>query len=200
MAYQTSSGNYFTVPRNYNVANLSIAFWVYRTGSGTAAGLWEDSGSVYQWLISFSGSGGGTVAFYTTTSQVTAPIGTPITANTWIHFCITRDGSASKIFVNGAENRSVAFTGTLASRTASFGIGARQAGSDAFGGYLAEFATWTRALSAAEIASLADGFKASRIPTPDIYFPLVREKIDVRNKYTLTTVGSPSVQAHTRIY
>jgi hypothetical protein len=198
MAYQTSSGNYFTVPRNYNVADLSIAFWVYRTGSGSPAGCWE--GSDLQWLVNLGANGGIEVAFYVTNSQVFGGTGTPITANTWIHFCITRDGTASKIYVNGAENRSSGFTGTLASRTASFGIGARQAGGNPFAGYLAEFATWTRALTAAEVASLGDGFKASRIPKPDIYIPLVRETIDVANAYAITTTGSPTVQPHPRVY
>jgi hypothetical protein len=202
MAYGTSSSNYFTYTRNYNVPAFTVSIWAYPNAvnvNQTMCGLWEDAGLVYQWLLAIN-----------TTAKVVGAVNdgsfrvptaaTNISASAWTHVALVYNSSNTLLYLNGVQDASASGGSGLTSRTAATGIGARQAGSEAFGGNLAEFATWTRALSAAEIASLADGFKPSRIPAPDIYYPLVREKIDVRNKYTLTTVGSPTVQPHPRIY
>jgi hypothetical protein len=203
MAYQTSSGNYFTFTRNYNIGELTASIWIYPTSSlsqVTPCGLWEDAGTFQQWIIARNANKTLTLAVfigatvYAVTSTGTAE------ENTWTHVALVKRSSALDCYLNGAADGTTSASGSLISRTAATGIGARQAGNQPFPGNVAEFATWTRALSGAEVASLADGFKPSRIPNPDIYYPLVREKIDVRNNYTLTTVGSPAVQPHPRIY
>lgn len=202
MAYGTSSGNYFRYTRNYNVAAFTASIWVDPNAvniNQTICGLWEDSGTVHQWLLAINTSAKVVGAAYDGNFRV-ATAATSISASAWTHVALVYNSSNILVYLNGVQDASASGGSSLTSRTAETGIGARQAGNDPFGGNLAEFATWTRALSAAEIASLADGFKPSRIPTPDIYYPLVREKIDVRNKYTLTTVGSPSVATHTRVY
>ena len=203
MAYQTSSGNYFTYTRNYNISEFTAAIWIYPTSAvdGTPCGLWEDAGTTLQWLIGRGSDAKMIVAVHVNTSAVTVASSTGTTAlNTWSHVGLVKTSSGIQCYINGAIDGTAAISGAMISRTAATGIGARQLGNLPFLGNLAEFATWTRALSSAQMASLADGFKPSRIPNPDIYYPLVREKIDVRNKYTLTTVGSPSVATHTRVY
>jgi hypothetical protein len=202
MAYETSSGNYFTYTRNYNISEFTAAIWIYPTSAVdmTPCGLWEDAGTTQQWLIQRNSNGALTIAVWSG-SSLYFKVSTGTTAlNTWSHVAIIKTSSTIDCYINGTLDSTTSAPGTMISRTAATGIGARQAGSSPFVGKLGEFATWTRALSASEMASLADGFKPSRIPTPDIYYPLVREKIDVRNKYTLTTVGSPSVATHTRVY
>ncbi len=203
MSYQTSSGNYFTFTRNYNISEFTAAIWIYPTSAvnAVACGLWEAAGNTYQWTIERPSSGTITIAVHVNTSAVTVASSTGTTAlDTWSHVGLVKTSSGIQCYINGGIDGTAAISGSMISRTAATGIGARQLGNAPFLGNLAEFATWTRALSSAEMASLADGFKPSRIPTPDIYYPLVREKIDVRNKYTLTTVGSPSVATHTRVY
>lgn len=203
MAYQTSTGNYFTYTRNYNISEFTAAIWIYPTSAvdGTPCGLWEDAGTTLQWLIGRGSNAKMIVAVHVNTSAVTVASSTGTTAlNTWSHVGLVKTSSGIQCYINGAIDGTASISGQMIPRTAATGIGARQLGNVPFLGNLAEFATWTRALSSAEMASLADGFKPSRIPTPDIYYPLVREKIDVRNKYTLTTVGSPTVQPHPRVY
>lgn len=203
MAYQTSTGNYFTYTRNYNISEFTAAIWIYPTSAvdGTPCGLWENTGTTLQWLIARGSDAKMAVAVHVNTSAVTIASSTGTTSlNTWSHVGLVKTSSGIQCYINGAIDGTAAISGSMISRTAATGIGARQLGNLPFLGNLAEFATWTRALSSAEMASLADGFKPSRIPTPDIYYPLVREKIDVRNKYTLTTVGSPTVQPHPRVY
>jgi hypothetical protein len=202
MAYGTSSGNYFRYTRNYNVPAFTASIWAYPNSVAseqTLCGLWEDAGLTYQWLLAINNSSKLLAAAYDGSFRI-ATATTNMTASVWTHVALVYSSSNILLYENGVQAASSTGGSTLSSRTAATGIGARQAGNGPLSGNLAEFATWTRALSAAEIASLADGFKPSRIPTPDIYYPLVREKIDVRNNYTLTTVGSPTVQPHPRIY
>ncbi len=203
MAYGTfSSANYFTYTRNYNVSALTVSIWAYPTSFAaeqTLSGLWGDAIASRQWLIGISSASKMIGAVHDTSTRVA--IATANTsANAWMHAAIVFNGSTLVVYQNGSQVASVATGGTLQSSTDATGIGARQGSEVPCVGNLAEFATWTRALSLAEIQSLADGFKPARIPTPDIYYPLVREKIDVRNKYTLTTVGSPAVTSHPRVY
>jgi hypothetical protein len=203
MAYGTfSTSNFFKYTRNYNVSALTVSIWAYPTSftaEQTLCGLWGDPVASRQWLIGISNTSKMIGAVHDSSTRVA--IATANTsANAWMHAAIVFNGSTLVVYQNGSQVASVATGGTLQSSTDATGIGARQGSEVPCVGNLAEFATWTRALSLAEIQSLADGFKPSRIPTPDIYYPLVREKIDVRNNYTLTTVGSPAVTSHPRIY
>jgi hypothetical protein len=83
-------------------------------------------------------------------------------------------------------------------------IGARFAGSygATFDGFLAECAIWNVALTAAEVASLAKGFKPSRIRPQSLIFysPMVRNIQDVRRGVALTNTNSATVAAHPRVY
>ncbi len=204
MAYQTSSGNYFNYTRNYNVSALTVSIWIYPTSLGSVevspCGLWEDSGLIYQWLISINASSKllAAVSSGPTNFPVFATAST--VANAWTHAAFVYGSSNIKLYQDGSEVASGVAPATMVSRTQATGIGARHGGSRPFPGYVAEFATWTSALSAGEVASLAKGFKASRINKPDIYIPFIREKIDVANAYAITTTGSPTVQPHPRVY
>lgn len=206
MAYGTSSGNYFTVARNYNGATaLSASIWIYYSSQieTTLAGCWEDAGTVQQWLISKDSSDILTVAVFDGSYRVAT--GGSISRNTWQHIGFVYNSSAATVrsYINGAFSTSVAVGsgGSLTNRgSAASGIGARQAGNKPFAGNLAEFATWTAALTDAEMASLGDGFVPSNIRKPDIYIPFIRDKSDIANKYAITTIGSPTVENHPRVY
>jgi hypothetical protein len=203
MAYGTfSTSNFFKYTRNYNVSALTVSIWAYPTSFAaeqTLCGLWGEAVSARQWIIAINTSSKILGAIHDTSTRVA--IATANTsANAWMHAAIVFNGSNLRVYQNGSEV-AVSATGlNLQSSTGETGIGSRQGTELPFSGDLAEFATWTRALSVAEIQSLADGFKPSRIPKPEIYYPLVREKIDVRSNYTLTTVGSPAVTSHPRVY
>jgi hypothetical protein len=206
MAYGISSGNYFQYTRDYNVSALTVSIWAYATstsGSPAICGLWSIAGTTNldQWLISLNGSARLLCAVVDSGNyRIAEEASGSFSTNTWTHVAIVKNSSNLLVYKNGSQVASATSTTALTSRAAATGLGSRTGGGSPWPGYIAEFATWTRALSVDEIASLADGFKPSRFPTPDIYYPLVRDQIDVRNKYTLTATGSPTVQAHPRVY
>lgn len=69
-------------------------------------------------------------------------------------------------------------------------------------GLLSEVAIWSAVLTAAEIVSLAKGFKPSRIRPQSLVFyaPLVRAVRDVKNNLALTVTGTSYAAAHPRVY
>ncbi len=202
MAYGTfSASNYFSVARNYNILEFSASLWIYPGATGTTRsifGMWQDLNAYFQWLIYMDSTN--KVEFISRDSTNRNVSGVTVSANTWAHVALVKTSTNMYGYVNGTRYGPAATTTALASHPSSFGIGARQNGTQPFNGSVAEAATWTRSLSDAEVASLADGFKASRIPTPDIYIPLVRDTTDIRNSYTVTKNGSPSVENHPRVY
>jgi hypothetical protein len=66
----------------------------------------------------------------------------------------------------------------------------------------AEAAIWSVALSDAEIASLAKGFKPYRIRPQSLVFyaPLIRELIDVKGALAITNNNTATVERHPRVY
>ena len=198
-----AGGNYYTVAKSYSGASaFSAAAWIYYTATGntTIAGLWEGAGNQLQWLLSKNTSNQTIVAIYDYDYRVVT--GGSLSTSAWNHIALTfsaTDGLRS--FINGSEVGNVgAYSANLASRTDSFGVGARQAGNEQWSGQIAEFATWTTRLAASQVASLAKGFSPAKVLKPDCYIPLVRDVADIANKYAITTVGSPTVENHPRIY
>jgi hypothetical protein len=203
MARGTSTGNYYTVAKTYSGATaFSVSMWIYYSTDAdqTMAGLWEDSGGVQQWLLAKNSSNqlGGII--FDNSARVA--VGGTITKNAWQHVAFTFASSdLVRAFINGSQVATSAVGGGgLATRTASFGVGARQAGNGAFAGSVAEMAIWTSRLTAAQIDSLSKGFSPPKVLKPDFYAPIIREMIDVTNKYAVTTVGTPTAESHPRIY
>ena len=71
-----------------------------------------------------------------------------------------------------------------------------------FTGSLAEVGIWNAALTADEVASLADGMTCNKIRPQSLVFyaPLVRDLIDVKGGLTITNNNSATVAAHPRVY
>lgn len=82
---------------------------------------------------------------------------------------------------------------------AKIGAGAASEYTD---GQICDAAVWDAALTAAEIASLAKGFKANRIRPQSLkfYAPLIRSSVDLARGISVTEAGSPTVAAHPRVY
>ena len=127
-------------------------------------------------------------------------------ADAWHHVLVTYDSSSTTndpaIYIDGVaqtvtENSTPA--GTVVDNTSGYVIGNR--GNDSartWDGYLAEFATWDRILSAEEIAALANGisplFMRSQLLS---YVPIIREVVDFR-QINPTVTGTTTVD-HPRI-
>jgi hypothetical protein len=111
-----------------------------------------------------------------------------VTASTWTHVVITFDGSSAANLPSFYTNAVLASTlggnvrsGTLATGANPLVIGNRAAADRALDGRLAEFARWSRILSAGEVAALAKGFTPAHfLRGLTCYVPMVRSPMDVR--------------------
>lgn len=137
----------------------------------------------------------------------------PVASSTWVHLAATWDGTlntnGSVLYRNGnAESSYVTNTagsGSITSDAAGdFAIGNRSSGTFDRGldGRLAELAVWNVVLTAAEVASLAQGFRPQRIRPQSLVFcvPLLRTNQDIRNATVGTTTGATGGSAHPRVY
>jgi len=70
------------------------------------------------------------------------------------------------------------------------------------GGQIAEVGIWNAALTAAEIASLANGMTCEKIRPQSLVFyaPLVRDLIDQKGGLAITNNNAATVSNHPRIY
>lgn len=120
---------------------------------------------------------------------------------TWRHSGSTfPDATEIAAFIDGQKtSNNVTRSPTGIDRMA---IGARTTGDFITPGDVAEVAVWNVALTDAEIASLAKGFKPTRIRPQSLVFyaPLIRELQDVKGALTLTNNNSATVAAHPRVY
>ena len=133
----------------------------------------------------------------------TASSATGFSSGTWHHACGTRTGISNRIaYIDGvagtANNGTAAVAGINQFNIGSF----KTQANNWLVGRIAEVAIYNVALTAAEVASLAKGMKASRIRPQNLVFyaPLVRELIDIDSALTLTNQNSATVATHPRIY
>ncbi|WP_299824411.1 FG-GAP-like repeat-containing protein [uncultured Pontibacter sp.] len=114
------------------------------------------------YVISWSNNGNRLEFVQTTGSagsyrSVTAPADAPL--NTWTHVAATLQNGTMRLFINGQEAGSTASPGTPPVNQVPFGIGGGIDGTNyccGVNGNLMQASVWSRALSAAEILSLAE--------------------------------------------
>lgn len=128
---------------------------------------------------------------------------TGYTANSWNHACgVFESNSSRTVYCNGGGSAT-----STASYTPSNIVLMRigyfdTAGPAYMDGRIAEVGVWNAALTAAEIASLADGFTCDKVRPQNLVFyaPLVRDLQDVRGGLTITNNNSATVATHPRVY
>ena len=87
------------------------------------------------------------------------------TDGTWVHYAATYDGSTMKLYINGVLDTSMAASVMIASNAQPLGIGAQSDAARKFKGRMDEIRVYRRALSAAEIQSIAaQGNHAPNLP------------------------------------
>jgi len=129
-----------------------------------------------------------------------------IVAGQWFHVCgVFETNSLRTVYWNGVA--STANTTSVTPFTATrIQIGRRPntnaTGASFLTGNVAEAAVWNAALTATEIASLAQGMTCDKIRPQSLVFyaPLVRELIDQKGGLTITNNNSATVANHTRVY
>lgn len=173
---------------------MTYAFWAYRTGAGGGdlARVFDKDGTAATGarLLYYASSGsiyGFTVSWTTTEGTWTIPQNA---TGAWAQFVITYDGSSTTnnpvIYLNGVS-QTVTTTSTPVGSLDTTGVGQYTIGnrSDSIRGWngrLAEFAYWSRILTAGEIGALAKGFAPSLFPSGLLlYYPIDGRNSPERN-------------------
>lgn len=144
------------------------------------------------------------VQHYDASFNATAEQGSTISTGVWTHICAVFPSTTSRsCFVNGGSK----VTSTMSVPNSmgainTFCIAGLDGGDGAlFDGKVAEVAVWTTALSDDEAAALGRGYCPLLIQPQSLflYYPLVRDLIELKRAASLTAVGSPTVADHPRI-
>jgi hypothetical protein len=134
-----------------------------------------------------------------------AQTATTFNLNEWNHACGVFTSSTSRtIYLNGAGSATNADTRNVSGQN-NISIGARY-GAGVLATFadnlIAEVGIWNAALTANEIASLADGMTCDKVRPQSLVFyaPLVRELQDVKGGLTITNNNTATVANHPRVY
>ena len=126
-------------------------------------------------------------------------------ASSWQHACgVFTSVNSRSIYLNGSNtttNTSI-LTPTGINRT-EIGVRINSGVPGLYlDGRLAEVGIWNAALTANEVASLAQGMTCDKIRPQSLVFsaPLVRELIDQKGGLTITNNNAATVANHTRVY
>jgi len=126
-------------------------------------------------------------------------------ANTWSHACgVATSSNLRAVYLNGGANGTNT-TSVTPSTPNRLTIGSRLATGIPgifLDGSIAEVGIWNDALTAAEIASLANGMTCDKVRPQSLVFyaPLVRDLIDQKGGIAITNNNSATVANHPRIY
>jgi hypothetical protein len=120
----------------------------------------------------------------------------------WFSTAGTFDTASRIAYVNTSSGTNTASTGAQTMDRFAFGARRQSTPFDYTKGDIAEVAVWSAVLTADEIASLARGFKPSRIRPQSLafYAPIVRDIHDLRNGRTITNNNTATVSDHPRVY
>jgi len=208
---QTGWGNYFdgssylSIPANavfqFGTGDFTIELWAYTTSTARQVifGNYSSSGATYGWAIQINVNSTGDLFFGWGNSTIANPSGV-WTANQWNQIVVSRSGTTTKIFVNGVQASSVSDTtnynngnNVVIGRNADLGQTAFS-----YSGYVSNArvtkggALYTSAFTppTSPLTTTVSAGTVSLLTCQSNRF------IDnSTNAFTITTSGSPSVQA-----
>jgi hypothetical protein len=210
MAYAFSAANSRYLSTSSAPASgdpMTIAAWVRPSGSGTRtiAAVGVSSGIARNQLF-LNSTNNVNVTSANAANNVSGPsVAGVISANTWGHaagvFASTSSRTAYADGVAATPNDNGVTVGTAAN---TITVGVRWAGvvGNYFSGDIAEVGVWNVALTADEIASLADGFTCDRVRPQSLVFyaPLIRDLADLAGGRAITNNNTATVANHPRVY
>jgi hypothetical protein len=212
MAYELNGSNqYFnTATAPASAEPLTIACWFYAnntTADHTLVSINGTSTLSYFQLqaagsisgdpvraVTFAGSGGANVAASTS----------GFSASTWTHAAgVFTSTSSRTVYLNGtAGNQNTGVSSIPNIVRLSIGVISWNTPVNYLNGRIAEVGVWNVALTAEEIASLADGMTCDKVCPQSLVFyaPLVRNLQDVKGGLTITNNNTATVANHPRVY
>ena len=214
MAYELNgTSQYFnTASTPVTVAPMTLAAWFYADNVTTNFALMSvtdnaEAGSNRFGITVLGATAGDPVQAFAQSPSATGTANstTGFVASQWHHACGVFESTTSRtVYLDGSNNAtnttSVSPTGADRIR-----IGARFLLGSAglfFDGRIAEVGIWNAALTAAEVASLADGMTCDKVRPQSLVFyaPLVRNLQDVKGGLSITNNNTATVANHPRVY
>ncbi len=177
----SSLGSYLVAPFSAALqqTNITVEAWVFAQGSPAneagILGTWNDLGGAgtawrrtfmvwsYQGKLEFLCGVGGTI------DRATDPATLPI--NTWVHVAGTYDGSTIRLYRNGTEVASKAYSGILNTNDLPFYVGRTDSGGngpDYWRGMIDDVSVYSRALGSNEIAAIYAAGSAGKCLLPPV--------------------------------
>lgn len=210
LQFTRSSSQYLDCGSNsvHNVTQITICVWAYADSyTGSAYNYLisrEQASSPYFGFVLRSNDIGSADFMIAVGASYYTARGTRPSSGSWQHWAGTYDGETATLWTNGSSaatdtlpsgNMAAAPAGTKTYIGNSYGAPTRY-----WNGRLAEIGLWNRALSADEIAALADGFAPSLFPRGLIsYWPLmgrISPESDWFGGQTGSLVNTPTAADH----
>lgn len=160
-------------------STFSLAFWVNAATPASQRGIYSEgnsgsAGSNFWWVFAnTNGKIHWTINNTSGTNVLTQDSNTSVFDSTWHHCGFTMDASGNWVmYIGGASDKSgAAVNGACTPNRAAIGELVRSGTGNFFSGSIAHLATWTRTLTAGEMASLAAGLPPTHIGALH-YWPL----------------------------
>jgi uncharacterized protein YjdB len=140
---------------------------------------------LYASVSGYCGNGSVTAGFSTNVEDVfnTVCTATPLSVNAWTHVAGTYDGTALRLYINGALVASAPASGVVSSSTSTLRIGASQFG-EYFNGLIDEAMVYDGALSASEVQAFSSAVPVASVT---VIPALVSVAVGVAQQLTATT-------------
>lgn len=200
----TGTTDKITLAEQVSGNTFSVSIWAYIDSAGSSGfgNLWRRASSTTVLYINST-----EIVFevdFTAGSDGQWGFARPSTG-TWHNIVLTYNGSAAAndpiLYVDGVSQTITGDgnpTGTFLVGTGGYMIGNNVAATQPFDGRLAEFAEWTRVLTASEVGSLADGFSPDfLLANRTTYVPMVRNVTNFQG--AAPTVVGTAVIEHPRV-
>jgi hypothetical protein len=214
MAYSFNGSNQRLTTGNIygnSPSEITMSIWGRGNGTNTNRALWTHT-SGNSLIFRFFSDSLTRAQFYFRNSNFSDQANITRTGTladlTWYHWCVTVSAAdGARFYIDGVSAGTDATVSMANNNPTKSVIGAYDAsGSGSFqqhwSGDAAEAGVWNKVLTAAEVASLADGFTCNKV-RPDalvFYAPLIRELQDVKGGLTITNNNTATVANHPRVY
>ena len=217
---QTGWSNYFNGSSNLETpdaaalhlgtGDFTVEGWVYATTTSTTRPIYGHNNGNYELNIALNSGNNLVVAAYTSGGSLNFQItsSTTVSANSWFHFALVRSGSGSNnivLYIDGVSRGTATYTGTMTNGAAGGYRIARDYSSVNFlTGYISNLrvvkgrAVYTSAFTppTSPLGATSGGQNPPQGTETSLLTCQSNRFVDnSTNNFTITTSGSPSVQA-----